>query len=106
MLVERDKVTNRRSQRPYHEAYDVLVLDARLRQSLVTVRSIGSRELRIAALETIEGLPVPAFSSRWCHQKSICPAREGTKEFLTYLEKILDCTQARVLRCGGGLARW
>ena len=32
------------------ETYDVLVLDARLRQSLAAVRSLGSRGLRVAAL--------------------------------------------------------
>jgi hypothetical protein len=40
--------------------YAALVLDARLRQSLVTVRSLGSRGLRVTALETCDGLPVPA----------------------------------------------
>jgi hypothetical protein len=42
-------------------ACDVLVLDARARQSLVTVRSLGSRRLRVATLETYDG--APAFSS-------------------------------------------
>ncbi|MFL5627059.1 MAG: hypothetical protein ACJ788_15875, partial [Ktedonobacteraceae bacterium] len=75
--------------------YDALVLDARLRQSLVTVRSLGSRGLRVAALETSDG--APAFSSRWCRQKIVCPADEGTEEYLTYLEQILDASGARVL---------
>ncbi len=74
--------------------YDALVLDARLRQSLVTMRSLGSRGLRVAALETFA---VPAFSSRWCQQKAICPADEGTQEYLAYLEQVLDSTGARVL---------
>lgn len=76
-------------------ACDVLVLDGRARQSLVTVRSLGSRGLRIATLETCNG--VPAFSSRWCAQKYICPANEGTEEYLAYLEQVLDATRARVL---------
>src|SRR5437764_10296855 len=71
---------------------DALVLDAALRQSLVTVRSLGSRGLRVAALETTDG--VPAFSSRWCHQKAICPADEGTEDYLAYLEQVLDSTGA------------
>ena len=75
--------------------YDALVLDARLRQSLVTVRSLGSRGLRVVALESFDG--VPAFSSRWCQQKAICPVDEGTKEYLTSLEQVLDSTGARVL---------
>jgi len=75
--------------------YDALVLDARLRQSLVTVRSLGSRGLRVAALEAFDG--VPAFSSRWCHQRAIRPADEGTNEYVRSLEQVLDSTGARVL---------
>src|SRR6266704_1196671 len=75
--------------------YDALVLDARLRQSLMTVRSLGSRGLRVAALETFAS--APAFSSRWCQQAFVCPADIGTKEYLTYLEQLLDRTGARVL---------
>ncbi len=75
--------------------YDALVLDARLRQSLMTVRSLGSRGLRVAALGSSAGLPV--FSSRWCQQAFVCQADAGTKDYLTYLEQVLDCTGARVL---------
>ncbi len=74
---------------------DVLVLDAGLRQSLVTIRSLGSRGLRVAALEI--GQKVPAFSSRWCQQRIICPAEEGTEQYLEFLEQVLDATGARVL---------
>lgn len=74
---------------------DALVLDAGLRQSLVTVRSLGSRGLRLAALEASES--APALSSRWCQQKIVCPAGEGTKEYLAYLEQVLASTRARVL---------
>src|SRR6266571_2830000 len=77
--------------------YDALVLDARLRQSLATVRSLGSRGLRTAALETFDTLPAPTFSSRWCRHKFVSPAQEGTTEYLTYLEQVLDSTDARVL---------
>jgi len=77
--------------------YDALVLNATSRQSLMTVRSLGRRGLRIAAMETIDAVPIPAFSSRWCHHKTICPAQEGTKEYLTSLEQVLDSTAARVL---------
>jgi predicted ATP-grasp superfamily ATP-dependent carboligase len=75
--------------------YDVLVLDARTRQSLVAVRSLGKRGCRVVALETYDG--VPAFSSRWCQQKIVSPADEGTSEYLAYLEQVLDTTGARVL---------
>jgi len=77
--------------------YDVSVLDARLRQSLLTVRSLGRQGLRMAAMETINTVPIPTFSSRWCHHKTICPAQEGTKDYLTSLEQVLDLTAARVL---------
>ena len=75
--------------------YDALVLDAGLRQSLMTVRSLGSRGLRVAALETFAD--APTFSSRWCQKAFVCPAEVGTKDYLTYLEQILDSTGARVL---------
>ena len=76
-------------------SYDALVLDASLRQSLATVRSLGNRGLRIAALgHTGKEL---TFSSRWCRQAFVCPADEGTDEYLNYLEQVLDGTGAPVL---------
>ncbi len=96
--MESTRVATRTSQYAASRVvYDALVLDARLRQSVVTVRSLGSRGLRVAALETVDGLPAPALSSRWCQQQAICAAREGTKEYLTCLERILDANGARVL---------
>src|SRR3989442_12676155 len=93
-----DKITNCDSQLAAgYERYDALVLDAESRKSLVTVRSLGSRGLRVAALATCDALPAPAFSSHWCQHKLVCPAHEGTKEYLAYLEQILDSTGARVL---------
>ncbi len=81
--------------------YDALVLDARLRQSLATVRSLGSRGMHVAALETFD--TAPTFSSRWCEQKFVCPASEGTPEYLAYLKQVLEATGARVLiSCSDG----
>src|SRR5260221_12905381 len=77
--------------------YDALVLDGRLRQSLTTVRSLGSHGLRVAVLETSNSGGVPAFSSRWCQQRFVCPAGQGTEAYLTYLEQLLDYTDAPVL---------
>jgi predicted ATP-grasp superfamily ATP-dependent carboligase len=74
---------------------DVLVLDAGLRQSLVTIRSLGQRGLRVAAVEA--SAATPAFSSRWCQQKFVCPLEEGTLDYLAYLEQLLEATQARVV---------
>src|SRR6266480_5966127 len=75
--------------------YDALVLDAGLPQSLMTVRSLGSRGLRVAALGTFAG--APTFSSRWCQQAFVCSADEGAHAYLTYLEQLLKCTDAHVL---------
>ena len=74
---------------------DALVLDARLRQSLVSVRSLGSRNLRTAVLETIDG--VPAFSSKWCQQKVVLQAEEGSQNYFTYLQQVLTATRAKVV---------
>src|SRR5947209_7632731 len=96
MHMERNQVLTRDSRLATGQVvYDALVLDARLRQSVVIVRSLGSRGLRVAALEAFDG--VPAFSSRWCHQRAICPADEGTSEYVRSLEQVLDSTGARVL---------
>ena len=76
--------------------YDALVLDARLRQSLVTVRSLGRRGLNVAALETSKG--VPTFSSRWCRHAYCAPSfQKNTEPYFTYLAQLLDNTGARVL---------
>src|SRR5438552_13079867 len=98
MHMERNQVLTRDSRLATGQVvYDALVLDARLRQSLVTVRSLGSRGLRVAALEARESLPAPTFSSRWCQDKLVCPDVEGTTSYLVYLEQVLDATGARVL---------
>ncbi|GAC1388684.1 MAG: hypothetical protein NVSMB49_01590 [Ktedonobacteraceae bacterium] len=75
-------------------AYDALILDARLRQALVTVRSLGIHGLRVVALEHA---PVPTFASRWCQRSVVCPANEGTVDYLTFLKDVLDYTGARVV---------
>jgi predicted ATP-grasp superfamily ATP-dependent carboligase len=76
--------------------YDALVLDARLRQSLVSVRSLGSRGLRVAALESAS--TVPAFTSRWCRASYCAPPYEHeTGPYLTYLRQLLARTGAHVL---------
>ena len=76
-------------------ALDALVLDARLRQSLVTMRSLGRRGLSVAALETFRD--VPAFSSRWCQQGFVSSADDATDAYLTYLEEVLERAGVRVL---------
>src|SRR6266566_834130 len=96
--TEEREITTHSSQLATCEvACDALVLDGRLRQSLATVRSLGSRGLRVAVLETSDSSGVPAFSSRWCQQRFICPASQGSEAYLTYLEQLLDRTDAPVL---------
>src|SRR5437870_12276560 len=74
---------------------DALVLDASLRQSLVTVRSLGRRPLEVAAAETHDH--APAFASRWCRRGSALPAKEGTDAYQAILEHWLERTGARAL---------
>ena len=80
---------------PLTVTFDALVLDARLRQSLVTVRSLGRRGHSVAAVESFNN--VPAFSSRWCRQGFVCPADEGSAAYLAHLEQLLRRIDARVL---------
>src|SRR6266705_2596873 len=82
--------------------FDALVLDAKLRQSLVTVRSLGRHNKKVAALEVANVLEqsrrVPAFASRWCQRSSVAPSYvRDVEPFLTYLQQWLDNTGARVL---------
>lgn len=76
---------------------DVLVLNARSRQSLVAVRSLGRRGLRVMALDTPDSLSVPAFSSRWCHHKVVCPSYRETNAHLLYLQSLLNSSSTRVV---------
>ena len=95
---EANTLPHERQDRRYGQ-YDALILDAKLRQSLVSIRSLARRGLRVAALE-IDSLAdvVPAFSSRWCQQKFIAPSYEQTPEpFIEYLERLLESSKARVL---------
>ncbi len=75
--------------------YDALILDAGLRQSLVSIRSLGNRGLHIAALDILSS--TPAFSSRWCQRGFVCPSSEASEGYLTYLEQLLELTGTRVL---------
>ena len=94
--LECDEFTHWDTQLATRQAtFDALVLDAGLRQSLATVRALGRRGLRVAALGTTSG--VPTFSSRWCKQAFVCPADEGTEEYFSYLEQLLDRYKVGVL---------
>jgi len=75
--------------------FDALVLNAPLRQSLVTVRSLGRRGLRVAAVATVRN--APAFSSRWCQRGFVFPAMEASDDYRAMLEEWLGRPGARVL---------
>ena len=75
--------------------FDVLILDAYLRQALVSIRSLGKRGLRIAALNS--NYVPPAFSSLWCQGGFVCPASEASEEYLDYLEQLIEFTGVKVL---------
>ena len=82
--------------------YDAVVLDAKLRQSLMTVRSLGRRGKRVAAMETNSAIEkskhIPTFTSRWCQESSIVPAYDQQAQpFLTHLKHFVDVAGARVL---------
>ena len=46
--------------------YDALLVDASLRQMLVTARSLGRYGRAVAALDWVRPGDVPTFASRWC----------------------------------------
>ncbi|GAC1362558.1 MAG: hypothetical protein PVS3B1_07490 [Ktedonobacteraceae bacterium] len=99
-LADQHRKGNQREQR--RQTYDALVLDANLRQSLVSMRSLGRRGMRVAALETKQYFKkskyVPAFSSRWCQHAYVAPAYDPQDEaFLSYLLQLLEHTGARAL---------
>jgi predicted ATP-grasp superfamily ATP-dependent carboligase len=75
--------------------YDALVLDASLRQALVSVRSLGKRGLSVVALDTDKR--APAFSSRWCQKSIVSPIPGGSEMSLAPLEHVLARTRARVV---------
>src|SRR2546427_9146529 len=76
-------------------AVDALILDASARQSLVTVRSLGRRNLTVAGLDTSRH--APAFSSRWCTHGFVSSGAHGTDAYLNDLGQVLDRTGAGIL---------
>ena len=76
-------------------AFDALVLNASLRQSLVAVRSLGQRGLQVAAAGARRD--TPTLSSRWCRESFVFPPEEALDEYLATLEAWLERAHARVL---------
>lgn len=79
--------------------FDALILDAELRQSLVAVRSLGRRGMRVAALEVDNrAATVPTFSSRWCGERLVAPAHDhDPRRFVAHLERWVEANRPRVL---------
>lgn len=97
-----DETVSRHDDKPLRPpaTADVLVLDARLGQSLAAVRSLGRRGLRVAAMGSSLRPPLLALDSRWCQQAFTCPVEEGSDAFLPYLEAVLAQTAVPVLMAG------
>jgi predicted ATP-grasp superfamily ATP-dependent carboligase len=74
---------------------DAIVLDARLRQSLSAVRSLGRRGVSVAAVD-VACVPA-AFRSRWCREQFVCPAEEATDAYVAYVERVAEQIGAKVL---------
>lgn len=86
----------------HHVTYDALVLDAKLRQSLMTVRSLGRRGKRVAAMEVSNLIEkskhVPTFSSQWCQGAYIAPGYgQKTETFKNYLLEFLKTTATPIV---------
>jgi len=75
--------------------FDALVLNAPLRQALVTVRSLGRRGLQVAAVGVTPD--AATFASRWCREGLVFPADEGSDAYLVSLEEWLGRVGARVV---------
>lgn len=72
--------------------YDILVLDASMKQSLASVRSLGKAGLRVAAAESVAQfdptLPLPTFQSRYCRHELVLPSL--ITEPAAFASKVID----------------
>jgi predicted ATP-grasp superfamily ATP-dependent carboligase len=84
-----------RVQKVGDKRFDALVLNASLRQSLATVRSLGRRGLDVALAGTQSH--APAASSRWCREAFTFPDENDANAYLDCLENWLDHHSARLL---------
>jgi predicted ATP-grasp superfamily ATP-dependent carboligase len=88
---------------------DALVIDASLRQALVTIRALGRSGLRVGTAESPDvcddpRFRVPAFASRWTTWNSTLPDFHGDPA--TYARFVLDLVQEHptrvVIPCSDG----
>jgi cation diffusion facilitator CzcD-associated flavoprotein CzcO/predicted ATP-grasp superfamily ATP-dependent carboligase len=76
-------------------AFDALVLNAGLRQSLSAIRSLGRSGLAVGAVGKAEG--IPAFRSKWCRERFLAPTGEVGDGYMTFVDGLLQSAGARVL---------
>jgi predicted ATP-grasp superfamily ATP-dependent carboligase len=86
----------RRAGRRSEGPLDALVLDAQLRQGLVSIRSLGRAGLDAAVAEC-ESEPLPASWSRWCRGVATLPDRADPHAFVDGIEALLAERPAQVL---------
>jgi predicted ATP-grasp superfamily ATP-dependent carboligase len=74
------------------ERFDVVVLDASIKQSLASVRSLGRAGLRVAAAESFAqfdpAVPPPTFRSRYCARAVTLP--DLVRDTEAFVGEILD----------------
>jgi predicted ATP-grasp superfamily ATP-dependent carboligase len=74
-MTSKPAVAREGSGRP--DGYDILILDASMKQSLASVRSLGRAGLRAAAGESVAqfdpAVPPPTFLSRYCMRRLVLP---------------------------------
>lgn len=76
--------------------YDALILDARARQSLAAIRSLGRHDLRVVAADTIPR--VAGFTSRFCTDHIVIPTWENDPDAaIACIETFLAQHRVRVL---------
>lgn len=80
------------TKRPGAGPIEVVVTDAKLRQALVVVRSLGMRGHQVGAVECLSTRGVPTFSSRWCAATARVEDREGDPA--TMVRQIIDLASA------------
>ena len=82
---------------PRSSSLDALILDAWLRQSLASVRSLGRAGLRVGAAESTTVRAPAAFWSRWCVATARLAEPTRPDAFVDGLLELLDAQPTRVV---------
>lgn len=101
-MAERGNWHSKHGSRPRgSDALFAVVLDAKVRQSLTAVRSLGRNGSLIGAVECYPGRAVPTFWSRSCAASARVPDPSRPECFVDALVTLLDERPARVLLVSG-----